>query len=181
MNKKQARKYAKGLLAAVPAGTDLDALAVEVLAAADGLYAAPEVKTALGSPFMPAERKAAFVRTALSEAGASPHTANFLALLAAHGHGRHLDAAARAVRVEVDAAARITPATVVSARPLSVAEQTTITAALGRAVGGAVRASYATDPSLIAGIVARAGDLVYDGSAVHQLAVMRQKLTGTTL
>ena len=51
-----------------------------------------------------------------------------------------------------------------------------LAAALGRAAGGDVTISERVDPSIVGGVIAKVGSVVFDGSVTTQLARMRQKL-----
>ena len=48
--------------------------------------------------------------------------------------------------------------------------------ALSPAVGAEVRIKESVDPSIVGGIVARVGSVVYDASITRQLEKMRQQL-----
>jgi F-type H+-transporting ATPase subunit delta len=68
-------------------------------------------------------------------------------------------------------------ATVTSAHALDQAQQQAIIAALKKKLGCEVTLVTHTDPSLIGGVVIRAGDLVIDGSAQAKLASLGQALS----
>jgi F-type H+-transporting ATPase subunit delta len=63
-----------------------------------------------------------------------------------------------------------------SARPLDEEQERRLAAALGRAVGRDVEIRVTVDPSVVAGFVATIGDTVVDGSARHQLDLLRERL-----
>jgi F-type H+-transporting ATPase subunit delta len=67
-------------------------------------------------------------------------------------------------------------AEVTTAMPLPPGKVEAITRKLGEVTGKQVRVSSRVDPSIIGGVVARIGSIVYDGSVTGQLARMRQKL-----
>lgn len=68
-------------------------------------------------------------------------------------------------------------ATVTSAHVLNDAQQQAIIAALKKKLGCEVTLVTNTDPSLIGGVVIRAGDLVIDGSAQAKLVSLGQALS----
>lgn len=63
-----------------------------------------------------------------------------------------------------------------SAIPLGEEQERRLAAALGRAVGRQVEIRVTVDPSVVAGFVAVIGDTVVDGSARHQLDLLRERL-----
>ena len=73
----------------------------------------------------------------------------------------------------VDEQAGRVRARLISAKPLDKGTEVRIRAALGRSTGKSVVLETKDDPSLIAGIVAQVGDVVYDGSLAAQLEALR--------
>jgi F-type H+-transporting ATPase subunit delta len=59
---------------------------------------------------------------------------------------------------------------------LDEASRREIEAVLGRTTGKQVVGQYAVDESVIGGLVARVGSVVYDGSVRGQLQAMRDRL-----
>ena len=67
-------------------------------------------------------------------------------------------------------------AEVVSATPLSPAQVTQITTVLEQLSGKKVTVVKREDPALLGGVVAKVGDLVYDGSLRSQLRALRDDM-----
>ena len=67
-------------------------------------------------------------------------------------------------------------ADVSSARDLTAAQQASLEVQLSRLAGKKAKLRFKTDPALIAGVVARVGSVVYDGSVRGQLDRLRVKL-----
>jgi F-type H+-transporting ATPase subunit delta len=63
-----------------------------------------------------------------------------------------------------------------SAVELDDRQRQALAAALGRAVGRDVEVRVTVDPSVVAGFVATIGDTVVDGSARHQLELLKERL-----
>ena len=63
-----------------------------------------------------------------------------------------------------------------SALSLDDAQQQQLAAALGRVIGREVEVRVTVDPSVVAGFVATIGDTVVDGSARHQLEILKERL-----
>ena len=79
---------------------------------------------------------------------------------------------------EVDKRHAVVEVEIASATELTESQERDLVGALRRSVAGGqeVRLSKTTDPSLIAGFVARVGSTVYDGSLLRQLEQVKQKL-----
>lgn len=75
-----------------------------------------------------------------------------------------------------DELAGLKRAEVVSAGPLEEAEVARIKDALGQVVKGQVELDLKVDQSLIGGVIARIGDLVFDGSVRTQLLGLKESL-----
>ena len=75
-----------------------------------------------------------------------------------------------------DVRAGVVRATVTSAAPLTEATRQKLQQQLEKRTGKKVLLEVKQDPSLIAGLVTRIGDLVIDGSARARLAELRSQL-----
>lgn len=71
----------------------------------------------------------------------------------------------------------VVEAEVISAKPLSEAQQAELAAALKRRLGREVTLHTTQDDSLIAGVVVRAGDLVIDGSLKGRLGQLARAMS----
>ena len=67
-------------------------------------------------------------------------------------------------------------ADVSSARELTESQRASLEVQLSRLAGKQVKLKFMTDPALVAGVVARVGSTVYDGSVRGQLERLRTKL-----
>jgi F-type H+-transporting ATPase subunit delta len=67
-------------------------------------------------------------------------------------------------------------AEIVTAVPLPETQRASLGAALRRATGSELTMTERVDPSIIGGVVARVGSLVFDGSVSRQLERMKQRL-----
>lgn len=75
-----------------------------------------------------------------------------------------------------DELAGLKRAEIISAGPLEEAEVARIKEALGQVVKGRVELDLKVDQSLIGGVIARIGDLVFDGSVRTQLLGLKESL-----
>ena len=67
-------------------------------------------------------------------------------------------------------------ATVTAAQPLSESDLARVQQALAQATGKTITISTAVDPSLVGGLTADVGGVLYDGSIKTQLAKLRESL-----
>jgi F-type H+-transporting ATPase subunit delta len=72
----------------------------------------------------------------------------------------------------------VVSASVTTARPLPEDMKTTVRQALTAATGRTVRVSFATDETIIGGLVARIGSTIYDGSVQSRLDRLSEELAG---
>jgi F-type H+-transporting ATPase subunit delta len=153
------------------AGQDLSELARTVAGHA-------ELQGVLASPTVPAQVKKAIVLAVLHATGAaSDEVRRTVAMLADRDRLAILSDLAAVFGDQLLDAKKIVQADVVTAVPLSAAGRAALTEALGRATGKSVTMTERVDPALVAGVVARVGSVVYDGSVTRQLERLREQLT----
>jgi F-type H+-transporting ATPase subunit delta len=173
-----ALRYAKALFGLAQETERVDALRAEL----DGLLQAIETVPGLADVFVrplhPAgERRAALAQLA-SPLGLSPLLSNFCSFLIDQRRTRDLAAIRdEYVRLAEEAAGRVR-GELVSATQLDGAQLERVRSALTRRIGRQVDLDVKVDPDLVGGLVARVGDLVFDGSLRTQLAQLRAQLTG---
>jgi F-type H+-transporting ATPase subunit delta len=135
-----------------------------------------ELLAALSSRDLPAAARRALV-TDLLAGKASATTISLAAYATQVGRPRDYEALLEAMVARVAAETNRRLAEVRSAVELDETQTVSLAAALGRAVGHEVEVRVTVDPSVVAGFVATIGDIVVDGSARHQLEVLRERLT----
>src|SRR5690606_8635516 len=114
---------------------------------------------------------------ALAERGAlSPELRRLLDLLAERGRLGILHEIADLYHERVMDAEGVVTAELVTAFPLDDERQRALADALGRATGRRVQVTSRVVPSLIGGVIAKVGSVVYVASLTHQLERMRQRL-----
>ena len=102
--------------------------------------------------------------------------ANFIRVLAANGRLNVLPEIATLYEQHRAEAERYIDAEVISAFPMSDAQQQALVEGLKKRLGREVRLTASTDESLIGGAIVRAGDLVIDGSVTGHLNKLAQTL-----
>jgi F-type H+-transporting ATPase subunit delta len=172
-----ARRYAAALFdVAEQAGTTDRALS-DLRALGDLVDGHTELRKVLASPAIPASRKKAVMDAIVARAGlASVEAARLVGLMAERDRLSLVGAVASAFEARVNEARKVVPAEIVSAEALDATARTAIASALGRATGNEVRLTERVDPSIVGGLVARVGSLVFDGSITRQMERLRQRL-----
>jgi F-type H+-transporting ATPase subunit delta len=148
----------------------------------DGLLQAIERVPALADVFVrplhPAAERRAALRRLAEPLGLSPLVANFCAYLIDQRRTRDLAAIRDEYGRLADEAAGRLLGEVATAAPLEPVQLERLRDALTRRMGRSVDLTVRVDPKLVGGVVARVGDLVFDGSLRSQLAQLRTQLTG---
>ncbi len=170
------RRYAKALLQIGIASKSFDALGRELDRAAETVASSPELKGALENPIFPASKRHLVLEDIARRLALSAPTKNLLLLLLDKGRIAALPDIARAHRELVDEQAGRARATLTSAAPLDATIESRLKGALEKQTGKTVILDKKIDPSLIGGVVAQVGDLVFDGSVRTKLQRIREEL-----
>ena len=137
----------------------------------------PDLRAALASTSLPADRKQGLLDTLLS-AKVTPVTLRLISQIVAHPRGRQL---AVALDMCADIAARRREqliAVVRTAAELSAAQRRRLADALAASYGHRVHLNVVIDPSVEGGISIQIGDELIDGTVASRLATVRRKLAG---
>ena len=172
-----ARRYAAALFdVARKSGTE--ERVGEQLTAFAGLVAGhADLQRAVDNRAIPVTAKKALVAALIDASGGmTAELKRTLLLLAERDRLGTLPEVASSYRDRLMGQQKITAAEVTTAVPLSPEHRATLTAALRRAAGGEVTVTERVDPSIVGGVVARVGSVVYDGSVQHQLDRLRETL-----
>lgn len=134
-----------------------------------------QVRRLIGNPEV---SKDSLVELILNVAGDRLDTVgtNFIRVLAANGRLNVLPEIAALYEQHRAEAERYIDAEVISAFPMSDAQQQALVDGLKKRLGREVRLTASTDESLIGGAIVRAGDLVIDGSVTGHLNKLAQAL-----
>jgi F-type H+-transporting ATPase subunit delta len=167
--------YAAALIQVAKAEGSLDAVEDQLFRFARTLEANDQLRMTLSDTTIPLDRREAIVDDLL-EAKVSPITIALIQFVLAAGRGSDLveiidklvEAAAEE-RMEVLAEVR-------AAVPLNEDQQGRLAAALSRATGKRVTLKVVVDASVIGGLVARVGDVVFDGTVRHRLEQLREAI-----
>jgi F-type H+-transporting ATPase subunit delta len=167
--------YARALYAVAQAEDALSAVEDELYAFGAALGSNTRLREALTDAALPAENKKALVDDLLGDR-ANPVTISLLGFVVDTGRARELpkivEELARMAAGERDHAL----AEVRTAVELSATQRDRLAEALSRATGRRVDVKAVVDPTVVGGVVARVGDLVFDGSIASRLEEAKQAL-----
>jgi F-type H+-transporting ATPase subunit delta len=171
-----ARRYAKALSELGAEAGSLDVLVDEIGRAAKAYDESPELQRALENPLVPYATKKAILGDIAQALGLGQIAKNTVSLLADRRRLRALPAIAQRLREMNDLKKGLLRAEVLSAAPLSEEYKQKLNAQLESMTGKKIALDVRLDPSLIAGVVTRIGDTVYDGSILARLNELRHAL-----
>jgi F-type H+-transporting ATPase subunit delta len=162
-----ARRYATALVEIGAETHTLDTLVAEVSSIAETYAGNADLRKALENPLVHHEAKVAVLNDLASGLGLSPVVKNTLLFMASRRRLNVLPTVAQLLREMNDLRRGIVRAHVVTAR---------LQAQLEKMTGKKVVLDKTQDESIIAGVVTRIGDTVYDGSLRSRLQELRTNL-----
>ncbi len=180
------KRYARALVEAVaepraPAapedrGRDLEAAGRDLQTFAQLLRDQRDLRALLANPGVQRRDKDAILKRLTAALGLGPMVATFLELLLEKGRLRHLEIIVRVYQDLVDERLGRVRAEVTTAVPLDEGVGSRLAQRLAAVAGKQVVLETKLDPGLLAGMVARIGGTVYDGSLRAQLAQAREQM-----
>lgn len=135
------------------------------------------LRNALANPAVSKEQKLALLDRLRGALKWSELTRNFLAVLAENRRLNQLDAVVQAFDQEVYARLGIVPVEVTTAAELSGTQKKLLEERLAALTGSVVELRFQQDPEILAGVVARLGGTIYDGSVKAHLRRMQAQLS----
>lgn len=172
-----ARRYAKAVIELGQANGTLDKIGADLRALAAAMKESAELQSSLTNPAIRRADRRKVIDALLQRIGAQPHSKNLVYLLLDGERLSALPAISREVDALMVARSGRVSAEIVSARPLDPSQLSQITLALEKLSGKKVDVVKREDPDLLGGVVAKVGDVVYDGSLRTQLRTLRDELT----
>ena len=140
------------------------------------LGASGDLRHVMFSPAVPASKKRAVITRLAADLGLAPKVRNFLFVVSDHHRMDQLSAIREAFEASIDRNLGVVRADVTSALELDQGQRGALEGQLSTTVGQRVRMEFSVDKSLIGGVVARVGSVVYDGSVRGQLDAIRRRL-----
>jgi F-type H+-transporting ATPase subunit delta len=174
-----ARRYAQALLELGTELGQLDAIVGEVVDAANAWEASADLRNAIENPLVAHDMKKAVMSDVSTHLGVGQATRNTLQILIDRRRMKTLPYIARFLRELADSQKGIVRAEVTTATPLSDAYYAKLQEQLERMTGKKVVVDRLEDAALIAGVVTRIGDRIFDGSLRTRLQAMKDALTPT--
>ncbi|MFQ5458723.1 MAG: ATP synthase F1 subunit delta [Myxococcota bacterium] len=172
-----ARRYAKALFELAAAEGRIEPVGGELARVKAVFHDAPDLPDLLANPaYTRAERKEIAARTLGAQLDLSEHVGNFIGVLIENGRLRGLPEIAARYQEMADEASGRAQVVVRSALPISGADRVRLEEGLSRVTGKQVSVEVEVDPSLIGGLSARVGGLVFDGSIRAQLDALEEEL-----
>jgi F-type H+-transporting ATPase subunit delta len=172
-----ARRYAKALFELAKESGQVAEIGGEIKGIGDLLEGNPELHDVLFRPLHPVAQRRAVLEGVTERMGASPTVRSFFSLLI--DQRRLVDFPA--IRDEFERLssedAGLRRAEIVSAGALRDDQLERLRRAISTRTGGEVEVAVRVDPSLLGGVIAKVGDLVFDGSLRTQLRQLRANLT----
>jgi F-type H+-transporting ATPase subunit delta len=173
-----ATRYAKALTDVVVLADGMDAndVLAQLRSIQELFEGSADLRNALASPAVAPARKRAVLARLLEPLHVFKQVRNFLYLISDHRRISEFDSIIEAFEHRVDERLGFIRADVASAHGMSDAQKTALEAQLSRLSGRKAKVRFTTDPSLLAGLVAKVGSTVYDGSARGQLERLKVRL-----
>jgi F-type H+-transporting ATPase subunit delta len=176
-----ARRYARALFELGKDSGQLAAMGKELADLAATWDASKDLRDAFNNPMVSAEMRRKILDAVGTRVGISATLKNTLQMLSDRRRLRHLPEIAEAFAGMAEAQSGRVRAEVITATQLPESYFAELQKALEQVTGRQVQLVRRHDPSLIAGVVTRVGDRVYDGSLKNQLAELEDELLDRNL
>ena len=171
-----ARRYATALADVLVEGNEDAVVREELQAWAQMVQQNPLLLEGLTNPTVPYDRKSKVLNELITKSKVLPTTANFLRLVLRNQRFGELPQINAKLSEIMDERAGLVSADVTSARPISETVKSALEQTLQQITNRRVRLNFATDETLLGGIVTRIGSTIYDGSVRSQLERLKQEL-----
>jgi F-type H+-transporting ATPase subunit delta len=171
-----ARRYARALFDLGEARGTFEALGGELAQLAAVYEGSPDLRQALENPVFQLAQRRRVLESLLPRLAPSGDVQKFALLLLERRRLRLLPRIAQSYTDLVDAKLGRLRATVLSAKPLDPGTLGGVQRALEKRTGKKIVTTTAVDPALLGGVVARVGDLVFDGSLKSRLDGLRARV-----
>ncbi len=171
-----ARRYASALADVVAKTGDTNNIQTELRQWETMIVSNPELLEVFNNPSIQQENKEKVLESLIERAQPTKTTANFLRVLLRNGRLTDIAQINEKFSSVLEERSGFVSARIISARPLSAAQQSEIQANLEKMTGKRVSPSFTMDETIIGGVVTRIGSTVYDGSVKTQLENLKQQM-----
>ncbi|WP_100332471.1 F0F1 ATP synthase subunit delta [Bacillus xiapuensis] len=175
-NSAVAKRYALALFEVAKEQNQVEAIEEELRAVKYVLADNEDLLPLLESPKLTIGQKKALLQSAFAQI--SPYTLNTLMLLTERHREGEIAEVADAYIELANEARGVAEATVISVRPLTEAEEATISAQFAKKVGKqSLKITNVVDTGLLGGLKVRIGNRIFDGSLRGKLDRLQKQLT----
>jgi len=171
-----ARRYAQALADVAIAHNLVDQLDAELHTFADMMRTSRELHDLFASPVVSKRDKDKVLEALIQRTHPHAMTANLLRTMLQNYRLQYLVAVYEQFQREINARRGVVIAEVTTAQPMGEAEQEKLSQRLGQITGKRVQFQFATDATLIGGVITRVGSVVYDGSVRTKLQGIKHQL-----
>ncbi len=173
-----AARYARALFELAAESGETDAVAADLEKLGEAVAASADLARLIESPLFSAEEQIAGLDAVMEKLGIGGLAANFVRLVAQNRRLPHLTAMIEAYRALVAERRGEIRVHVTSAAKLTAAQAKKVTAALKEALGSEVLIENEVDPSIMGGLVVKAGSRMIDTSVKTRLNTLKSMLKG---
>jgi len=139
----------------------------------------PDLKEVFANPTVPYDRKRSLLEELIRRTSVKETTGSFLRVLLKNQRLAQLPEVATRFGQVLDERGGVVAAEITTARPIPEELKKALHDTLASATGQTVRLTFATDESIIGGLVARIGSTIFDGSVQNQLERLSEGLAGS--
>lgn len=173
-----ARRYASALADVVVDRNEAQLVQAELAAWEKMITDNSALLEAFSNPTVAYEQKQNVLNELIVRTKVRPTTTNFLRTLLKNQRLAELPEVNAKLAQILDERSGIISAEITSARAVSDSARSMLEAKLAEMTGKKARLTFATDESLLGGVVTRIGSTIYDGSVSNQLSRLRDELAG---
>jgi F-type H+-transporting ATPase subunit delta len=173
-----ARRYASSLADVATERGEEREVQVELQLWSSMIVSSPELDGVFGNPTIPYDRKRGVLEELISRTRVRETTASFLRVLLHNQRLSHLKEISERFDGLLDERAGVVSGEVTTAREISDQTRAELIDALSAATGRKVKLTFHIDESIVAGVIARIGSNVLDGSLQNQLERFAAGLSG---
>jgi F-type H+-transporting ATPase subunit delta len=171
------RRYAKAIFDIGSQQGDLTKLGQDLRSLAKAMHDSKELATVLSNPAIRRGDRRKVIDGLLQSIGVQTASRNLVYILLDGERLSSVPGISRALDEMIEAKAGRVTAEVISAKALDPSQLSQINTALEKLSGKKVSVTTRQDPELLGGVVAKVGDVVYDGSLRTQLRTLRDELS----
>lgn len=175
-----ARRYARAVFELGLSKGTLDKIGSDLRDLAGAMASSSELVSLLSNPAIRKADRRKVVDALLVRVNADGSTKNLLGLLLDGERLANLPSISRELDAMIEAKAGRVNAEIISAQPLTPDAVARLTVTLEKLSGKQVVVTRREDPRLLGGLIAKVGDVVYDGSLATQLRSLRDNVSPAT-